>query len=159
MKTRIGRVLLSGQPVGSIEESNGATRFTYSPQWLTREDAVPISLTLPLRSEPYESQGLHPFFENLLPEGWLLDVSSKKLKISKDDPFGLLLATCADCIGAVEIEMVDAELLDVCERAPEGQIIIVRSQQQKDIAKELRPDCTIKVRDADAPPLWRRKAN
>lgn len=25
------------------------------------------------------------------------------LKISKDDAFGLLIATCADCIGAVEI--------------------------------------------------------
>ena len=55
----------------------------------------------------YESENLHPFFANLLPEGWLLEVSSKRLKISKDDPFGLLLATCQDCIGAVEIE--DAE--------------------------------------------------
>ena len=43
-------------------------------------------------------------FENLLPEGWLFDIASKKLKISKDDPFGMLLATCEDCVGAVEIE-------------------------------------------------------
>jgi len=43
------------------------------------------------------------FFENLLPEGWLLELATKKLKISKDDAFGLLLATCADCVGAVEI--------------------------------------------------------
>ena len=70
---------------------------------------MPVSLTLPLRSEPYLSQGLHPFFENLLPEGWLLEVSTKKLKISKDDPFGLLLATCGDCIGAVEIEPLESE--------------------------------------------------
>jgi hypothetical protein len=44
-----------------------------------------------------------PFFENLLPEGWLLELSTSKLKISKDDAFGLLLATCAGCIGAVEV--------------------------------------------------------
>ena len=81
----------------------------YSPEWLQRKDAVPVSLTLPLRPEPYLSKRLHPFFENLLPEGWLLEVSSKKLKISKDDAFGLLLATCRDCIGAVEIEPIDLE--------------------------------------------------
>ncbi len=65
--------------------------------------AVPLSLTLPLRSEPFEARGLLPFFENLLPEGWLLELSTAKLKIPKDDAFGLLLATCADCVGAVEI--------------------------------------------------------
>lgn len=82
--------------------------FTYSPEWLTQPAAMPVSLTLPLRAEPYVSQGLHPFFENLLPEGWLLDVTTKKLRISKDDAFGLLLATCRDCAGAVEIEAVMA---------------------------------------------------
>jgi serine/threonine-protein kinase HipA len=109
MADRIGRVLLSGQPVGTIEESDDTTRFAYLPEWLNRSDAVPVSLTLPLRAEPYVSQGLHPFFENLLPEGWLLDVSSKTLKISRDDPFGLLLATCGDCVGAVEIEPLETE--------------------------------------------------
>ena len=109
MKTRIGQVLLSGQPVGVIEEMPETTRFTYSPEWLARQGAVPVSLTLPLRSEPYVSRGLHPFFENLLPEGWLLELSSKKLKISKGDPFGLLLATCGDCVGAVEIQPFDSE--------------------------------------------------
>ena len=104
---RIGQVKLSGRLVGTIEEDAGQTVFTYSPEWLARPDAVPVSLTLPLRNEPYVSQGLHPFFENLLPEGWLLDVTTKKLKISKDDPFGLLLATCRDCVGAVEIEAVE----------------------------------------------------
>ena len=105
---RIGQVKLSGRSVGTIEENAGQTVFTYSPEWLAKSDAVPVSLTLPLRAEPYVSQGLHPFFENLLPEGWLLDVTTKKLKISKNDPFGLLLATCHDCVGAVEIESVTA---------------------------------------------------
>ena len=104
---RVGNVKLDGKSVGVIEEDAGQTVFTYSPEWLARADAVPVSLTLPLRETPYLSHGLHPFFENLLPEGWLLDVVARKLKISKDDPFGLLLATCGDCVGAVEIEPVD----------------------------------------------------
>lgn len=106
---RAAQVRLAGEPVGIIEEDNGRTAFRYLPDWLSRADAVPVSMTLPLRAEPYHSDGLHPFFENLLPEGWLLEVSSKRLKISRDDPFGLLLATCGDCIGAVEITPMSAE--------------------------------------------------
>jgi serine/threonine-protein kinase HipA len=101
--TRRGIIQLSGERVGVLEETSEGTRFTYDRAWLARADALPISLTLPLRDEAYDSRGLHPFFENLLPEGWLLEISTAKLKIPKDDAFGLLLATCADCIGAVEV--------------------------------------------------------
>ena len=105
---RIGKVKLAGKPVGALEEDQGGQiKFTYLPQWLAQPGAAPVSLTMPLRPEPYVCRGLHPFFENLLPEGWLLDVTSKTLKISKNDPLGLLLATCGDCIGAVEIESMD----------------------------------------------------
>ena len=55
-----------GKFVGTIEEADGQTTFTYSPEWLNTPNAVPVSLTLPLREEPYVSRGLHPFFENLL---------------------------------------------------------------------------------------------
>lgn len=103
MRRRRGHVSLDGRHVGLIEETETGSRFTYDPDWVTQATALPISLTLPLREAPYESRGLLPFFENLLPEGWLLELSTAKLKISKDDAFGLLLATCADCIGAVEI--------------------------------------------------------
>lgn len=108
MKPRQAIVRLEGTPVGTLVEIGRQTRFTYSPEWLARPDAVAVSLTLPLRAEPYVSEGLHPYFENLLPEGWLLELATKKLKISKDDAFGLLLATCADCVGAVEIVSADA---------------------------------------------------
>jgi serine/threonine-protein kinase HipA len=104
MHDRTVKVSLNGRVAGKLEElAGGATRFTYSNQWLHRSDAVPISLTLPLREKPYESERLHPFFENLLPEGWLLEVAAQKLKLSKTDAFGLLLALGSDCVGAVEI--------------------------------------------------------
>jgi serine/threonine-protein kinase HipA len=106
MTARRGIVSLAGARVGVIEETDGGTRFSYDDAWLSNAGALPISLTLPLRAEAYQARGLHPFFENLLPEGWLLEISTAKLKIPKDDAFGLLLATCADCIGAVEIRNV-----------------------------------------------------
>ena len=103
MSARTGAVSLRGQRVGLVVETERGMRFTYDAAWLGADDAEPISHTLPLRAEPYDAVGLHPFFENLLPEGWLLELATTKLKISKDDGFGLLLATCADCVGAVEI--------------------------------------------------------
>ena len=101
--SRRGIVSLDGKRAGMIEETETGTRFTYEAAWLARPDAIPVSLTMPLRPEPFEAKGLLTFFENLLPEGWLLELATAKLKIPKDDAFGLLLATCADCVGAVEI--------------------------------------------------------
>lgn len=103
MKLRTGIVCLGGQRVGRIEETRSGARFSYDPDWLGRPDAAPVSLTLPLAAVPYEWPDLHPFFENLLPEGWFLEIAVRKLKIARDDPFGLLLATCGDCAGAVEV--------------------------------------------------------
>lgn len=96
-------VSMDGQPVGVLEETGAGTRFTYDATWISNPRAVPVSLTMPLRQDPYESRGLLTFFENLLPEGWLLELATTKLKVAKDDAFGILIATCVDCIGAVEI--------------------------------------------------------
>ena len=103
MKRRHALVRLDGKPVGTLSESGREITFRYDHQWLANPQAVPVSLTLPLTETPYVTDGLHPFFENLLPEGWLLEIATTSLKISKDDAYGLLIATCADCIGAVEI--------------------------------------------------------
>ena len=105
MSGRSARVLVAGELAGRLEElGDGRTRFKYAPQWLQRPKAVPISMTMALRAEPYDAPGLHPFFANLLPEGWLLELSFRKLKIPKEDEFGLLLALGSDCVGAIEIE-------------------------------------------------------
>jgi HipA-like protein len=100
---RRGIVSLDGIRAGVIEETPQGSRFTYDKSYLTRPGALPISPTLPLQPEPHTSSGLHPFFENLLPEGWLLDHTCRKLGLDPADAFGVMLATCADCAGAVEI--------------------------------------------------------
>ena len=97
-------VRMDGRAVGVLEEIEGGyCRFRYLPEWLSRPDAQPVSLTLPLGPEPYESSGVLPFFENLLPQGWLLEISTKALRLPKDDVIGLLLHLCRDCVGWVEI--------------------------------------------------------
>ena len=104
MSQRAAIVSLRGVRVGLLDElPEGGCSFTYDRSWLARPDAEPISLTLPLREAPYTARSMLPFFENLLPEGWLLELATAKLKIPKDDVFGLVCAMCRDCIGAVEV--------------------------------------------------------
>ena len=56
--------------------------------------------------EPYWDKVLFPFFDGLIPEGWLLDIAEKNWKIDVRDRMSLLLACCKDCIGAVGVEPI-----------------------------------------------------
>lgn len=107
-RRRRGIVRLGGTRLGLIEETGSGVRFRYEQGYVS-PGAIPVSLTLPVREEPYGWPRLHPFFENLLPEGWLLDIALRRLHLAESDTFGLLLATCGDCIGAVEIVPADPE--------------------------------------------------
>ncbi len=97
---------------GVITEGDNGYSFTYDLNWLNSKDAEPISLTMPLTKESYESMVLFPFFDGLIPEGWLLDIAQRSWKIDRRDRFSLLLACCKDCIGdisVVPIKNVDYE--------------------------------------------------
>jgi serine/threonine-protein kinase HipA len=104
---RKGKIFYKGIYAGLVEETDSGYRFIYDNSYLTTAGAKPISVTLPLRAEPFASQTLLPFFDGLIPEGWLLDVASKNWKIDKRDRMGLLCTVCQDCIGAVSVEGMD----------------------------------------------------
>jgi serine/threonine-protein kinase HipA len=101
---RRGKVYYGDQLAGTIEEggAEGFT-FTYDPTYLSMNGSRPISLTLPLREKSYTSRTMIPFFDGLIPEGWLLDIVERNWKINARDRMGLLLACCRDCIGAVSV--------------------------------------------------------
>lgn len=90
-------------PAGTLVEDETGFTFHYAPDYLARPDARAISLTLPLRAEPYHDTVLFPFFDGLIPEGWLLDIAERSWKINQRDRMSLLLACCKDCIGAVSV--------------------------------------------------------
>ena len=48
--------------------------------YLAMPEAQGIRLTMPLREETSQSNALHPFFDGLIPEGWLLDITQKNIK-------------------------------------------------------------------------------
>ncbi len=88
---------------GTLTKTEEGYEFTYDAEYLGDASAGPISLSLPLRGEKYQSPRLFSFFDGLLPEGWLLDLISKTAKIDKNNKFKLLLHTGKDPIGAVSI--------------------------------------------------------
>jgi serine/threonine-protein kinase HipA len=90
---------------GILEEDAIGFIFTYDSNFL--KVGIPISFSLPLHRESFRSKELFYFFEGLLPEGWTLDIYSSVLKVDKNDKFGMLLATCHDCIGAVTVKEIE----------------------------------------------------
>ncbi len=97
-------VYVNEQLAGVLSETEVGYSFQYSLDYIKDVDATPVSLTLPLNPNEYTSKILFPFFDGLIPEGWLLSVVSKNWKIDLNDRFGLLLAACKDPIGNVKIE-------------------------------------------------------
>ncbi len=104
---RKASVFVQNQFAGILEETEDGYQFCYAESYLECGSALPVSLTLPLRQMPYRSGILFPFFDGLIPEGWLLAVVNRNWKISPQDRFGLLLAVCRDSIGDVSIRNGD----------------------------------------------------
>ncbi len=106
---RTAEVHIQKQLAGTLEEHDDGYRFAYSADYLGSGNAVPVSLSFPLQKEPFEDKRLFPFFDGLIPEGWLLDIAENTWKLNPRDRMGLLLACCRDCIGVVSIIPVEAE--------------------------------------------------
>ena len=100
---RQANIFYKDQLAGVLTENDAGYEFRYFGEYLSRKTAKAVSLTLPLREEAYKSSTLFPFFDGLIPEGWLLEVAEKNWKLSSKDRFGLLLMCCEDCIGAVSV--------------------------------------------------------
>ena len=89
-----------------IETKEGACQFEYDADYRNIPNAEPISPSMPFQDEPYWSDELLPFFDGLIPEGWLLDIAEETWKLNPRDRFGLLLACCRSSIGAVSVREV-----------------------------------------------------
>ena len=94
---------------GWLTQDENGYHFVYSPAFLNLKYAVPVSKTLPLQIDSFHSNVLFPFFDGLIPEGWLLEIVEKNWKLNPRDRMGLLLACCKDCIGAVSVVSINEE--------------------------------------------------
>ncbi len=98
---RVATILQQGQPAGRLEEANGGSwRFTYFKEYTGQ----PVSLTLPVDTEPYHFENFPPPFEGLLPEGIQLDALLRKHKIDRNDAFSQLMVVGADLVGSLSVQ-------------------------------------------------------
>jgi len=107
---RQGRVYYKDHFAGLITETDdGEFVFQYNDNFVAQHPKEFITFTMPVTAIPYTDKRLFPFFDGLIPEGWLLNIASKNWKINKNDRMGLLLACCKNCIGAVSVEPIPDE--------------------------------------------------
>ena len=97
-------VYLGNEKLGRLWLGEGRRfSFQYDKDWLASDHAVPLSISLPLRSEPYADDTARPFFANLLPESELRKIIARSLGLSESNDFALLEAIGGECAGAVTL--------------------------------------------------------
>jgi len=89
-----------------IETNDGTYSFEYTEDYIKMYPKQFLTFTMPVIHKKYIDRQLFPFFEGLIPEGWLLDIASKNWKLNPNDRMGLLLACCQNCIGAVSVKQI-----------------------------------------------------
>lgn len=97
-------VYMNRRKVGQyFRDPDGAFAFTYAPEWLAWENALPISRSLPLRAERYAGPSVIAVFENLLPDS---DDIRRRVaeRVGADgvDAYSLLARIGRDCVGALQ---------------------------------------------------------
>jgi HipA-like protein len=101
-------VFYNDRPAGIITKTGKTYRFAYYETYLNDAASRPVSITLPLRKEVYESDTLFPAFINMLSEGANKRIQCRMLKIDENDYFSLLLATAKDdSIGPITIKAIN----------------------------------------------------
>ncbi len=96
------------QPIGQLVASDDTSMaFVYAPEWLGTAQNHPLSLSLPLREEPFGDALTRAFFGNLLQENDQLARVMLREGIDRGDIAGLLAHVGADCAGAVSVLPVD----------------------------------------------------
>ena len=93
----------AGELAGYLDEIEGeGWRFSYLGDYR----GAPVSLVLPLRSEPYRFDSFPAVFEGLLPEGPQLEALLRTHKIDRGDAFRQLVTVGADLVGSLTVSEV-----------------------------------------------------
>lgn len=95
------QVWLFTDHVGTLSWVDGRLSFRYAPAWLVRPNVVALSVSLPLRAEPFNDNQCRPFLAGLLPEGQMRRLIARQLQISGQNDFALLDHLGGECAGAV----------------------------------------------------------
>lgn len=94
-------VFVGGIFAGILEEEKRGKSYTFTYDEGYKGDSV--SLTMPTTQLIYRFDRFPPFFEGLLPEGFMLDALLRKAKIDRNDLFRQLITVGEDMVGDVTV--------------------------------------------------------
>jgi serine/threonine-protein kinase HipA len=107
---RKAAIYYKDQLAGVLTETDeGDYTFRYNETYVTKYPQQFITFTMPVMINTFKDRRLFPFFEGLIPEGWLLDIASESWKLNQNDRMGLLLSCCGNCIGSVSVQPIKEE--------------------------------------------------
>lgn len=92
-------------PIGTLaSDDRGATTFIYRDAYVSRSDALALSLSLPLGASLFDDFATRAYFDNLLQERDTAraDIIAK-YRLTNDDIVGILAHLGKDCAGAVSV--------------------------------------------------------
>lgn len=117
-KTKKLNIWMNGIPVGYWDTTRQGERLGYFNEWLTDEQARPLSLSLPFLpgNATYQGQIVTDYFDNLLPDN---DAIRRRLaqrhQTGGVDAFHLLAKLGRDCAGAIQLLPEDEAPSDLYE--------------------------------------------
>ncbi len=110
IKAYQAEIRLRDQRVGILlRQADQDFLFRYDESYVMKSDAISIAICFPTEKREFSSVRLHPFFDNLIMEGWLLNQTEKKFHIDKKNRWGLLMLIGSNPIGAVSIHALNKE--------------------------------------------------
>jgi serine/threonine-protein kinase HipA len=102
--TAVLTVWWGDQTVGALRiDRQGDIEFTYDEAWRAASHARAISVSLPLRAEPFLRRETRPFFEGLLPEENQRIAVARALGVSQQNEFRLLEQIGGEVAGALSL--------------------------------------------------------
>jgi serine/threonine-protein kinase HipA len=101
--TDILHVFFEERHVGCIKRTQGNWSFEYDDVWLNSADGFAVSISLPLRKEPFLDEAARSFFANLLPEAGIREQMARSIGVSLHNDFELLKAFGGECAGALSV--------------------------------------------------------
>jgi len=121
--TAVLTVWWGDQTVGALRiDRQGDIEFTYDEAWRAASHARAISVSLPLRAEPYLRRQTRPFFEGLLPEESQRIALARALGVSQQNEFRLLGQIGGEVAGATGLNRAaPPHLLDPVRPPPPEQ--------------------------------------
>ncbi len=95
-------ILFDDLAVGQVHvAADGSLSLRYADRWLQTAGAFPLSVTMPLRADPYPSDIISPWLANLLPEEEQLQVLTRSLGLDQADVLAVLVEIGGDTAGAL----------------------------------------------------------